>query len=126
LADARDIEVRESLATPVSEEANALLDTTLQAFARGGTMFATRYAKAPTASVSYGCAGAAVGLLRIAETRGDPALLALAEVWSSRAIKLIGTEGAYHNEEEELTRETLGDVNPYHTESGIHAARAMI
>ena len=126
LAEARDAAVCESLATPVSDDANAFLETTLQSFARGGAMFAAGYPKAPTASINYGCAGAAVGLLRIAETRGDPTLLALAGVWSSRAATLIGTGGAYYNAEFELPREVIGEVTPYHTESGIHAARAMI
>jgi len=126
LAAARDNAVAESLATPLSAEANALLATTLQSFARGGATFASRYPKAPTASINYGCAGAAVGLLRIAETRGDPALLALADVWRSRAVTLIGSEDAYYNAEGELPAELLGDVTPYHTESGIHAAAVMI
>src|SRR5688572_8734007 len=126
LAAARDTAVRDSLATPVSAEANAFLETTLRSFARGGAMFAARYPDPPRASINYGCAGAAVGLLRIAETRGDPALLALANVWRSRAATLIGSDGAYYNAEMELPRETLGDVTPYHTESGIHAAAAMI
>jgi eukaryotic-like serine/threonine-protein kinase len=126
LAHAREHAVRESLTTPVSAEAHALLDTTLQSFARGGAMFVARYPDPPRASINYGCAGAAVGLLRIAETRGDPALLALADVWRSRAVALIGTEGAYFNAEMELPREVLGDVTPYHTESGIYAAAAMV
>lgn len=127
LAAARDAAVRESLATPVSAEAHALLETTLQALSRGGATFVERYAGAPRASINYGAAGAAVGLLRIAETRGDAALLALADVWRSRAAALIGTgPDAYYNDERELTHETLGDVTPYHTESGIHAAAAMI
>jgi len=125
LAEARDKAAAESLAAPLSGEANALLETTLQSFARGGAMFAARYASPPTASINYGCAGAAVGLLRIAETRSDPALLALADVWRSRATALIGAEGAYNNDDG-LKQETVGDVTPYHTESGIHAAAAMI
>lgn len=126
LAAARDAARRESLATPLSPEAGALLETTLQSFARGGAMFATRYPTAPKASINYGCAGAAAGLLRIAETRSDPALLALAGVWSSRAVALIDSEDAYYNAAGELPHALLGDITPYHTESGIHAAAAMI
>ncbi|HYK04138.1 MAG TPA: lanthionine synthetase LanC family protein [Thermoanaerobaculia bacterium] len=126
LAAARDAARQESLATPVSPEANALLEATLQSFARGGAMFATRYRTAPTASINYGCAGAAVALLRIAETKSDPALLALANVWRSRAVALIGADDAYYNAAGELPRDVLGDVTPYHTESGIHAAAAMV
>jgi serine/threonine-protein kinase len=126
LAGARDDAVRESLATPLSDEASAFLEATLQSFARGGAMFVTRYTEAPTASINFGSAGAAVGLLRIAETRGDPALLGLAEVWCSRAEALIDDDGAFYNAAEDLSPESLGEVTPYHTESGVHAARAMI
>lgn len=125
LSGARDAAVRESLSAPVTAEAHAFLEDTLRSFARGGAMFAARYPTPPTASINYGSAGAAVGLLRIAETRGDPALLALADVWRSRAAVLIGTEGACHAPEHGLPREALGDVTPYHTETGIHAA-AMV
>jgi eukaryotic-like serine/threonine-protein kinase len=126
LGSARDTTVRQSLATPLSAAAHAFLEETLQSFARDGSMFATRYPLAPRASINYGCAGAAVGLLRIAETRSDPELLALADVWRSRAATLIGTEEAYYNAGAELSHETLGDITPYHTGSGIHAAGAMI
>jgi eukaryotic-like serine/threonine-protein kinase len=124
LAAARDAFVRDALATPVSEEARALLAAMLRSFARGGELFASGYPNAPRASINFGCAGAAVALLRIAETRSDPALLALADVWRSRATALIGTPGAFHDDD--LRRETVGEVTPYHTESGIHAAAAMI
>ena len=126
LHEVRDHTLRESLHAPLSEEAHALLASTLQSLARGGTTFRSSYTEAPTASINYGCAGAAVGLLRVAETRGDAALLALAGVWCSRAAALIDTEGAYYNPERELDEKTLGHVTPYHTESGIHAAAAMI
>jgi eukaryotic-like serine/threonine-protein kinase len=126
LDKAREAAVRESLEVPVTAEAQAFLEETLRSFARGGEMFTARYVTPPTASINYGCAGAAVGLLRIAETRGDPALLALADVWRSRAAALIGTDGAYYAPDGELPRESLGDVTPYHTESGIHAAAAMV
>lgn len=126
LREAHDRTLRESLEAPLTAEAAAFLEETLRAMARGGETFAEAYAEAPTASINYGCAGAAVGLLRIAETRGDAALLALADVWRSRAAARIGTEGAYYEPDRELTQEALGDVTPYHTESGIHAAGAMI
>jgi eukaryotic-like serine/threonine-protein kinase len=125
LAEVGESVARESLSTPVSVDANAFLEATLQSFARGGTVFASRYPNPPTASISYGCAGAVVGLLRIAETRSDPALLALADIWRSRAVALIGTEGAYYGPDFAVTREDVGDVTPYHTESGIYAACAM-
>lgn len=126
LASARDAASREALATPVSGEAQAFLDATLRSFARGGDVFASRYPSAPRASINNGAAGAAIGLLRIAEARSDAKLLALADVWRSRAASLIGSDDAYYNPDLELSRDILGDVSPYHTEAGIHAAAALI
>lgn len=118
-----DAGARDALAAPLSQ---SLLDATLTSFARGGAMFTSRYTVAPTASITFGAAGAAVGLLRIAETRGDAALLALADVWRSRAVALLDDERAFFNEDLNLARKDLGDISPYHTESGVHAASAMI
>jgi|GEM_PF-1151483 len=126
LAEARGLAVRESLAAPVSEVAKELVEAKLRSFARGGEMFVTGYRRSPHASITYGCAGAAVGLLRLAEIRGDPALLALADLWRSRAVALIDSPGAYYDAERDLTPEILGNTTPYHTASGIHAAAAMI
>jgi serine/threonine-protein kinase len=127
LAEVRDAIVHESLATPVSTQAHALLEETLRSFHPGGEMFVTGYPTPPTASINYGCAGAAVGLLRIAQVRGDAELLALADHWKSRAVALIGSgDTAYYYAEGQLPQEILHDVTPYHTESGIHAAAAMI
>ncbi|HKR67178.1 MAG TPA: lanthionine synthetase LanC family protein [Thermoanaerobaculia bacterium] len=125
LTAARESAVRDALAQPVSDAAKALLEETLIAFSRGGATYASGYTLPPLANINFGAAGAAVGILRIAETRGDAALLALADVWRSRAAKLIGNEDAYYHGDE-LTRRQLGEVTPYHTESGIHAAAAMI
>ena len=126
LAGVREETVRESLTMSLRDEADALLRQTLQDLAPGGETYAARYPMPPYASINYGCAGAAVGLLRIAEVRDDPALLALAEVWQSRAAALAGTEAAYYHAEDELGPEVIGQVTPYHTESGIHAAAALI
>jgi serine/threonine-protein kinase len=126
LRTAHEAAVAEALATPVSAEARTFADRLFESFARGGAMFATGYAEAPTASINYGAAGAAVGLLRAAEVRSDPALLALADVWRSRAARDLGNPSAYYNEEHDLPHEMLGDVSPYHTESGIHAAAALV
>lgn len=114
------------LATPLCDDAAAFLERTLAAFARGGAMFAHGFAEAPTASINYGSAGAALGLLRIAEARRDPALLALADVWRSRALADRELPSAYYDESRDLKAEQLGAITPYHTESGLHAAAALI
>lgn len=117
----------EALATPVSAEATELVERLLREFARGGAMFEGRYPTAPTASINYGSAGAAIGLLRIAAVRSDPALLALADVWKSRALRAVGTgDDAWYNAEAELSKDILGEVSPYHTDTGAWAAAALI
>ncbi|HVE71858.1 MAG TPA: lanthionine synthetase LanC family protein [Thermoanaerobaculia bacterium] len=126
LAAVHDRLTRESVDAALSADANAFLAATIQSFAHGGEVFTTRYPTAPHASINFGAAGAAVGLLRIAETRSDPKLLALAAVWLSRATALIGTHGAFHNADRGLSSRHLGQVSPYHTESGVHAAAAML
>ena len=126
LADVRERTVRESLAMSLGDESHAFVRRTLQSLAAGGETYAAVYPTPPRASINYGCAGAAVGLLRIAEVRDDPALLALAAVWQSRAAALAGTEAAYYNAGDQLGPEIIGEVTPYHTAAGIHAAAAMI
>lgn len=123
LANARHAAVRASLEMPLSKEAHAFLEATLQEFARGGRVFAEGMRNG---SVYIGCAGVAAGLLRVAESRGDAALLALAEVWRSRASARIGREDAFLDVERGLTTDVIGDVTPYYTESGIHAVQAII
>jgi predicted Ser/Thr protein kinase len=126
LAKARQTAIAEALATPVSAEAIAFSEQTLARFARGGVMYESGYPEAPTTSINFGAAGAAVGLLRVAEMRGDPMLLALADIWRSRAARDSGTANAYYNTAIDLDPEVLGRITPYHTESGIHAAAALI
>lgn len=116
----------EMLSTPLAEAATHFVDDILGTFARDGAMFANGFAEAPIASINYGSAGAAVGLLRIAEARSDAAVLALADIWRSRAVRDIHSPSAYYNETMDLKAATLGEVTPYHTESGVHAATALV
>ena len=126
LERARQGAVAEALATPVSPQTRAFAEERIVMFARGGAMFAGGFAEAPTASITFGSAGAAVGLLRVAEVRSDPALVALADVWKSRAYRDLGAETACYNAAIDISPEVLGSITPYHAESGIHAAAALI
>jgi hypothetical protein len=56
-----------------------------------------------------GPAGIAYALLRMAAIRNDDALLALADLWSSRALPALGSDEAFGNEELEITPETFGE-----------------
>ena len=126
LAAVHDAERAAALATPVSDEARALLYDEIAAFSRGGAVFADGYPLAPKASINFGAAGAAAGLLRIAQSRNDPKLLALSDVWRSRAYRFIGSDDGWFDEEGELPKRLLGVVTPYHTAAGAHAAAALI
>jgi hypothetical protein len=73
-----------------------------------------------------GAAGLAHALYRMACARDDPELLALSDVWISRAISGMGTDSAFYNPEIELTPELLGRNALFHTASGIHVAGTLI
>jgi eukaryotic-like serine/threonine-protein kinase len=115
--------VRQSLAAPIEPHARELLAAEVALLSRGGELFANEY-PAPKSSVNFGAAGAAFGLLRIAQVRSDPKLLALAEVWGTRAMShLDEPEGWY---DQGLTPESIGQVTPYHTRPGLFAVRAFL
>jgi serine/threonine-protein kinase len=81
---------------------------------------------APTASITYGAAGIAVGLLHVAQRRGDAQLLATADTWAGVAAREIGRESGFYNADIQITRELVGESSPYHSPSGIHVASALI
>lgn len=81
---------------------------------------------APTASLNYGAAGTAYALYRFACGAADPKLLALADIWACRAEREALCSTAFYHEALGVTRGTAGLVSPYHTESGVHAVRALV
>ncbi|MFN2135887.1 MAG: lanthionine synthetase LanC family protein [Candidatus Promineifilaceae bacterium] len=82
--------------------------------------------RAPTASVNYGAAGIAYFLYRAACTRDDPKLLALADVWATRAEQLAKDEDGFQNVEIEVMLETVHDISPLHSASGLHIIRFLL
>ncbi|MBR0851395.1 phosphotransferase [Bradyrhizobium diazoefficiens] len=81
---------------------------------------------APAASVTYGGAGFAYGLMRLARVRQDPELLALADLWSVRAGARSGQTSAFYSAELDITPEVVGRSSPYHTLSGVYWVQACI
>ena len=81
---------------------------------------------APKASLTYGAAGVAYALYRIACQNQDPALLSLADVWCRRALSESESPDAFYNSDIEITPEIVGQIAPYHTLSGVHAVRALV
>jgi serine/threonine-protein kinase len=91
----------------------------------GGELWSRGLARAPACSLSLGATGIAYALYRLACLRDSPTLLFQADAWLTRAGAEMGQPNAFYDESD-LTIETLGRTSPYHTESGIHAVRALI
>ena len=110
---------------PETGQADTLLAEVLRRLALGGELLDARL-EAPTASLQNGAAGFAYALLRIAGVREDEELLALADVWSQRALQAIELPTAFTNEELEITPATFGTRSLSHCETGVHWADALI
>ena len=108
-----------------SPAAEALLARVLDQMGEDGDLFRNGLPEPPRASVTYGAAGIACALHRIALVREDAALLSLADLWVAKAAVETGDE-AFYRPDSRLTPEHLGRISPYHTASGVHAVRAMI
>jgi serine/threonine-protein kinase len=81
---------------------------------------------APTASVTYGMAGVAYALYRLALLGGDSVALAGADLWITRALAAESRADAFVSREMDLTAATVGEVSPYHTASGLHVVDGLI
>ena len=81
---------------------------------------------APTASVMHGAAGLAYGLYRLALVRGDAEMLAMADLWASRAMAAADAPDAFADVARGLTSAVHSASTPYHTVAGIHCVRALI
>jgi serine/threonine protein kinase len=80
----------------------------------------------PSTSVNYGSAGLAYALYRIACASDNPRALALADVWSDRALSEIGNDGAFYNADFDITPETVGRPSLYHGPAGVFLVQALI
>ena len=105
--------------------AEGLLARVLERLGVEGPLFRGGLPEPPRASVTYGAAGIACALYRIALAREDAALLSLADLWATKAARETG-DAAFYRPESTLTPEQIGRVSAYHTASGVHAVRALI
>jgi serine/threonine-protein kinase len=103
-----------------------LLDRTLERHALGGRGLREAPPEPPFASINTGAAGIAYALLRIAQRRGDPRLLAAADLWSQKAYALSGRAGAFYSAESQIERATVGEISLFHSASGLHCVRALV
>lgn len=110
---------------PLLEDVSLLQDV-LEAVQLDGDLLREGLPRSPYASVNYGAAGIAYALYRMACTRQEPALLALADVWLTRAEEALGDEAGFYNADLDMDVETIGRISPYHTPSGICAVRFLL
>ncbi len=105
-----------------------LIDHALAAAGPDGPWLAAGLSPAPTLSVTYGAAGLALGLLQIAQRRGDARLLAQADLWARRTAREIAAAGeaGFYNSDIQITPDVVGEGSPYHSPSGVHAVAALI
>jgi serine/threonine-protein kinase len=103
-----------------------LLDRLLERYRLGGEALRDGLPEAPRASVNYGAAGISYALLRIAQRRGDPRLLAAADVWSQKAYALAGLDDAFYSAKLEIERKTVGERSLFHSPAGLHCVRALV
>ena len=108
-----------------STQADALLEVVLDRLGLSGELLVTTL-EAPAASLQNGAAGFAYALLRIAGARDDGELLALADVWSQRALETVPRPAAFTNEELDITPATFGTRSLYHCETGVHWTDALV
>lgn len=103
-----------------------LLERALRRYALDGDGLRDGLANAPVASVNYGAGGIAYAIYRMAQRRGDPELLALADVWIQKALALSSHERAFYNPELQIEPSTVGEVSLFHSTSGLHCVRALV
>lgn len=117
---------RELRGDELARAAEDVLARTLARVQPDGELGLRGFAEAPRCSVNYGAAGLAYALLRMACIREDGELLALADLWSARAVEGAAAEGAFYNPALDLPREVLGPNALYHTASGVWLVRALV
>jgi serine/threonine protein kinase len=82
--------------------------------------------RSPTVSVNYGAAGIAYMLYRLACAQGDAKLLTLADRWALEASQHIDDPHAFYHPDVQITKDTVGNISPYHTSSGGgHGGRSL-
>ena len=111
---------------PEPARIGGILDEAIALAALDGAWNRASLAPAPTTSLNYGSTGIALGLLHVAQRRGDAEALALADLWSKRALGEMAHEGAFFNADIEITREIVGESSPYHSPSGVFAVAALV
>jgi eukaryotic-like serine/threonine-protein kinase len=106
--------------------ARRLLDEVLGRVGFEGPLVSQGLPQAPTSSLNYGAAGIAYALYRLAGVRDDPVLLALADVWVTRARAHMDDDDGCFSAELDITPETVGRSSTFHSGAGVEAVSAIV
>ena len=107
------------------DEADRFVADVLERLSPSGPLLASDL-EPPRASVNLGAAGIAYGILRMAMARDDERLLALADLWSVKAMAGLGTREAFVNEALEITPKDFGTTGLHHSATGVYVIEASI
>ncbi|HEX9942428.1 MAG TPA: lanthionine synthetase LanC family protein [Thermoanaerobaculia bacterium] len=110
---------------PSTPAVEAVLSRVLDRLRPEGDLFREGFPAPPRASVTYGAAGVACALYRIALAREDAELLSLADLWAARAVAHGDADDGFYDPDQGITRELVGRLSPYHTASGPRAVQAL-
>jgi serine/threonine protein kinase len=125
--EAPPVMTKEEAAPPTTY--SIFIDRTLQRLDPTGALFRSAIEEGtllPTASANHGAAGIAYAVLRLACRRGDPGLLALADLWITKTIADAQGEAAFYNEKLEITRDTVSEISLHHMPSGVFFVRTLV
>jgi serine/threonine-protein kinase len=80
----------------------------------------------PQCSITYGAAGVAYALYRVACARDDAALLSAADAWAVRAARMADQPDAFANDQLDLDESRIGHASVYYARPGIYLVQALI
>ncbi len=95
--------VQEVMAPAVFPDAQQMLRSVLARMDVGGALFLSGLEAAPRVSITYGSAGIAYALYRIACSRDDAHLLATSDLWATRSARDVDQPEAFYNSDIEIT-----------------------
>lgn len=105
---------------------SAIQSNVLSDAALSNALFLSGPMLAPSTSLTYGSAGLAHTLYRIACATDDGELLAVADAWSQRAVREVEGPAAFFNEDIGITAKRVGSTSLYHGPAGVFATQALI
>jgi eukaryotic-like serine/threonine-protein kinase len=102
------------------------LQVALARYRPGGMAMESGPANPPFVSITYGAAGIAYAIYRLACARGEHQLLTLASAWVQKAFALSSNAKAYCDPDSGVAPETVGQGSLFHSISGLHCVDALV